>query len=142
MLWRCEFCTTKKRPGVPDINAVQIRDSWWDELTANDDPKQNTDDKVPGSHRNHDARNSEVFWFAHTVACVPKCLFDKIDSEHEDECTHNHDRCYPRSCKLPLTYSMRLNSRIYEIGPVPASNTATVAPASIRPASRVVPPTR
>ena len=35
-----------------------------------------------------------------------------------------------------------IDSRMYAIGPVPASNTARVAPANMKPDSRVVPPTR
>jgi len=61
-------------------------------LTANDDSEEDAYNEIPDSHRHHDARNSDVFWFAHAVARVPKCLLDKVDSQHKDECANNHDR--------------------------------------------------
>jgi len=68
-------------------------------LTANDDPEEDANYEVPDSHRHHNARNSDVLWFAHAVTRVPKCLLHKVDSQHKDECANNHDRC-----DTPLSY--------------------------------------
>lgn len=53
-------------------------------LTADDDPEEYANDEIPDSHRYHDTRNGDVLCFAHAVTCVPECLFDKINSQHED----------------------------------------------------------
>jgi hypothetical protein len=53
-------------------------------LTADDDPKEYANDEIPDGHRYHDARDGDILHFANAVTCVPECLFDEINSQHED----------------------------------------------------------
>ena len=62
-----------------------------EERTAGNDAEEDTKDKVPDGHHDHDARNCGILHPADTVSSVPESFFDEVDAEDEDECSHNHD---------------------------------------------------
>lgn len=94
-------------------------------LTADDDTEQDTDHEVPNSHGDHDTYDRDILHPmlvsrhgsfvrdhvlapADTVACVPKCLFHKIDAKHNNERTYDDDRWY-----TSIRQTLSRNSKTY-----------------------------
>ena len=86
----------KKRPVDVQVSvSISLKKTSVWMLTANNDPKdgkEDANDKIPDCHRYHKTCNSDIFLSAHAMTSVPECLFDKVDSQHEDERADNHDR--------------------------------------------------
>lgn len=64
MLLLCEFCITKKKP-IQKHKHSPLKQ--YGILTADHDAEQNTNDKVPGRHRNNDADDRDIL---HSKTCL------------------------------------------------------------------------
>lgn len=69
-------------------------------LTSQYNTEQYSNDKIEDCHTNNNAEDGDIFRFAYTMAGIPYSFTHKIDTEHQDECTDDHngdiaDGCCP-----------------------------------------------
>lgn len=132
------------------------------ELTTNDDPKQNTNDKVPNGHGDHDTNDRDVLHPSQMPHHKNQLQNYRLCDAHLlTRCLVSHNASFTRSIprtkmSAPTTMIARWatgplkvyqrtpgkDSRIYAIAQVPIIKSKNVTTASINPAIRFPPPTR
>jgi hypothetical protein len=109
------------------------------EDTGENDPKQQTNNKVPYGHANGNGTNGDVFRSIYSVTGIPYRLHCQVESEYKDQSADDHDRW---DISLVMTQKGEVcNSRRKLMTFGPTIKTAVVAAASMSPESREPPPT-
>jgi hypothetical protein len=114
MLLRWEFCTTKKKP----VHKVQKDAQYAEEkkpsqltIIPNNTPITKSQTVMHTMiliiviyslliRVSHETEMQCDDAPADTMPCIPECLFDEIDTQHEDQSADDHDRCRTASTSI------------------------------------------
>lgn len=160
MLFRCEFCTTKKKPARKNMfhATVLTCEKLFDaQLTIipNRTPmtkSQTVMHTMMLTMVRYSVLHGKTLYIclrgsvrtsftpADPMPRIPECLLYKIETKDEDQCPYNHHSCNKKLERASLCEKESV--RMKAIGPVPINSRAVVAAARRNPAMRVVPPTR
>jgi hypothetical protein len=73
--------------------------------TADYNAEEDANHEIPGSHDDHDTEYGNVLGPADTIAGIPECLLDEVNTKDKYQSTNNHDRyslAFSKGCRQKI----------------------------------------